>query len=92
MLGETGRVWVAEALNDDLSSQGLKVRAINGLNESFGLPGGVSMYADESDITPASMKLSLENETGLDIIFEEGFRLQKYDGGILGGYGTVGKE
>lgn len=80
MLGETGRVWVAEALNDDLSSQGLKVRAINGLNESFGLPGGVSMYADESDITPASMKLSLENETDLDIVFEEGFRLQKYDG------------
>jgi len=80
MLGETGRVWVAEALNDDLSSQGLKVRAINGLNESFGLPGGVSMYADESDITPDSMKLSLENETDLDIIFEEGFRLQKYDG------------
>ena len=80
MLGKTGRVWVVEALNDDLSSQGLKVRAINGLNESFGLPGEVSMSADESNITPTSMKLLLENETDLDIVFGDDFRLQKYDG------------
>ena len=80
MLGKTGRVWVVEALNDDLSSQGLKVRAINGLNESFGLPGEVSMSADESDITPTSMKLLLENETDLDIVFGDDFRLQKHDG------------
>ena len=64
MLGKTGRVWVVEALNDDLSSQGLKVRAINGLNESFGLPGEVSMSADESDITPTSIDVYKRQEQG----------------------------
>lgn len=31
MLGETGQVWISEFLNEDLSSQGLKVYGINGL-------------------------------------------------------------
>ncbi|PNV59011.1 hypothetical protein C0033_26270 [Clostridium sp. chh4-2] len=81
MLGETGRVWIIEAMNEDFSSQGLKVRAINGLTESFGLPGGVRMNADESDITPTSIKLRLENETDLNIIFGDDYRLQKEEDG-----------
>ncbi|MDE6220619.1 MAG: hypothetical protein K2G51_09360 [Lachnospiraceae bacterium] len=31
MLGESGQVWIAEVLNDDLTSQGLKIIAVNGL-------------------------------------------------------------
>lgn len=31
MLGETGQVWISEFLNEDFSSQGLKVYGINGL-------------------------------------------------------------
>lgn len=80
MLGETGRVWIAEILNDDFSSQGLKVKAINGLTKSFGLPGRVRMSAQESDITPTSIKLLLENETDLNIIFGDDYRLWKFDG------------
>ena len=34
MPGKTGRVWVTEALNQDGSSQGLKIK--NGLTENFG--------------------------------------------------------
>lgn len=82
MLGKTGRVWIAEVLNDDYSSNGLKIRAVNGLTESFGLPGGVSMTADEGDITPASIKLKLENETDLNIIFGDDYELLKFEDGI----------
>lgn len=82
MMGETGRVWIVEALNEDFTSNGLRIRAVNGLTESFGLPGGVSMRADESDITPTSMKLKLKNETDLNIIFSDDYKLQKFEDGI----------
>lgn len=31
MIGESGQIWIGEVLNADLSSQGLKITAINGL-------------------------------------------------------------
>ena len=33
MLGENGEIWISEVLNEDMSSQGLKVIAINGMVE-----------------------------------------------------------
>lgn len=79
MMGKTGRVWFSEILNNDLSSQGLKIKAINGLTESFGLPGGVGMKAAEDGVTFTSLNLLLQNETDLNLIFGDDFRLQKYD-------------
>lgn len=79
MMGKTGRVWISEVLNEDLSSQGLKITAINGLTESFGLPGGVGMKAAEDGVTFTSIRLLLENETGLNLIFGDDFKLRKYD-------------
>lgn len=31
MLGETGQVWIGEVLNEDFTSQGLRITAINGM-------------------------------------------------------------
>ena len=80
MLGATGRVWIAEALNDDLSSRGLKIMAVNGLTKSFGLPGQVNMTIVEDSATPTSVKLLLNNDTNLEIMFGDDYRLKKYEG------------
>ena len=77
MPGKTGRVWVTEALNQDGSSQGLKIK--NGLTENFGLPGQISMEAVEGSVTSSSIKLMLENETDLKAVFNDEYRLQKYE-------------
>ncbi|RGY97735.1 immunoglobulin-like domain-containing protein [Clostridium sp. AM58-1XD] len=81
MMGATGRVWIAEVLNDDLSSQGLKITAVNGLTKSFGLPGQVNMTVVEDSVTPTSVKLLLNNDTGLNIMFGDDYKLQKYEDG-----------
>lgn len=33
MIGESGQIWISEVLNDDFTSQGLKITAINGMLE-----------------------------------------------------------
>ena len=79
MMGATGRVWIADVPVGNGSSRGLKIIAVNGLKEDFGLPGGVSIRAEENDITPGGMTLILENETNLDIAFGGDYKLQICD-------------
>ena len=79
MMGATGRVWIADVPVGNGSFRGLKIIAVNGLKEDFGLPGGVSIRAEENDITPGGMTLILENETNLDIAFGGDYKLQICD-------------
>ena len=79
MMGATGRVWIADVPVGNGSSRGLKIIAVNGLKEDFGLPGGVSIRAEENDITLGGMTLILENETNLDIAFGGDYKLQICD-------------
>lgn len=81
MLGETGRVWLISVLNSDLTSEELRIRAINGLTKSFGLPGQVGIRAVEGSITPTSMTLLLENETDLEIVYGDDYQILQNTGG-----------
>lgn len=77
MLGETGRVWLMEVMGPDSSPGELKIRAINGLTKSFGLPGQIAIKEDS--INSKVITLLLENETDLDVSFGADYRLQKYE-------------
>ena len=61
MMGKTGRVWLLQTPEDGA----LKIRSINGLKEDFlDLPGQVCITGSQEDITPVSMTVLLQNDTG----------------------------
>lgn len=79
ILGASGNVRIREIQKDDLSSPGLKVTAVKGLTESFGLPAKVRLNIVPDSLNDSSVKLLLENETDLNLVFGDDFKLQRYD-------------
>lgn len=74
MMGKKGCVW----LNADSGS--MKVSGINGLTESFGLPGEIGLELAKDSITPTSVTLRLINDTELTAVFDDSYRLCKPEG------------